>query len=75
MGFLCHDRVFSRRDKVWPKQEILGRHRVFSCRDQVWGKDQESLCRDIAFLIATVGQGTTSQPIYVRTIVWRCVVS
>ena len=29
MGFLCHDRVFLRRDKVWPRQGILGRNIVF----------------------------------------------
>ena len=62
MRFLCRDRVFSRRDRVWPRQEILGRDKVFFCHDRVWGKGQESLRLDIAFYVATVGQGTTSQP-------------
>ena len=27
------DRLFSYHDRVWPRQEILGRDKVFSCRD------------------------------------------
>ena len=53
MGFLCHDRVILRRDKVWPRQGILGRDRVFSCSDRVWGKGQESLRRDREFDVMT----------------------
>ena len=62
MGFLCRDRVFSRRNRVWPRQKILGHSRLFSCRDRIWGKGQESSRRDIAFYVATMGQGTASQP-------------
>ena len=73
MGFLCRNRVFSRRDKVWPRQEILGRNRIFSCRDRVWGKGQENLRRDIAFYVAIMGQGTSSQLGCVRATdtLWR----
>ena len=53
MGFLCRDIVFLRRDRVWPRREILCCARVFSCRDRVWGKGQESLCRDRKFDVAT----------------------
>ena len=38
MGFLCLDRVFLHRDKVWPRQGILGHDRVLYCPDRVWGK-------------------------------------
>ena len=46
MGFLYRDRVFLRRDRVWPRQGILGHDIVFSCSNRVWGKGQEGLRRD-----------------------------
>ena len=52
MRFLCHNRVFLRRDRVWLRQGILGCDRVFSCHDQVWGKGQDSLYRDREFNVA-----------------------
>ena len=56
---LCRDRVFLCRYRVWSKQKILGCDRIFSYRDRVWGKGQESLRRDIAFYVATLGQDST----------------
>ena len=53
MGFLCRDIVLLRRNRVWPRQGILGSDRVFSCSDRVWGKGQESLRRDKEFDVAT----------------------
>ena len=50
---LCRDKVFLHRDRVWPRQGILGRDIVFSCRDRVWGKGQESLRGDREFDVAT----------------------
>ena len=52
-GFLFHDKVFFRRDRVWPRQGILGRDKVISCYDRVLGKGQESLRRNGEFDIAT----------------------
>ena len=53
MRFLCLDRVFLSRDRVWPRQGILCHDRVFSCRDRVWVKGQESLHRNREFDVAT----------------------
>ena len=69
--FLCHNRVwpwleFLCPDRVWPRQEIFGCDKLFSYQDRVWGKGQESLRHDIAFYVATVGQGIASQPGGVR---------
>ena len=52
-GFLCHDKVFLRHDRVWPRQKVLGCDRVFSYRDGVWGKGQESLRRNREFDVET----------------------
>ena len=30
MGFLCRDKIFLCRDRVWPRHEILGSDKVFS---------------------------------------------
>ena len=34
--FLCHDRVFLCRDRVWPWARISCCDNVFLCRDKVW---------------------------------------
>ena len=44
---------FLRRDKIWPRQNILGHNRVFSCCRRVYGKSEDSLRRDREFDVAT----------------------
>ena len=88
MGFLCCDRVFSCRDRVWGKgQESLCRDKEFDVATElsklVSQQGEPSiaiessrtwgfLCRDIALFVVIVGQGTTSQPGSVRAIKTLC---
>ena len=87
-GILGHDRVFYCHDRVWGKgQERLRRDREFDVATKLskllsqqgepsvatessrtWG----FLCRDIALYVATVGQGTASQPGYARATLTLC---